>query len=240
MILQPVTRRLFATLRCDMRLQMRNGFYYVTLFVLGFWALLVTQMPALNLNWLMPMIVLGNMVINTFYFIAALVLLEKGEGSLQSQVVTPLRPWEYLACKVLSLSALTLAENLILVLLFAGFSFHPLPLLLGMLCGAALFSLAGFIVVARYESINEFLMPSVGYTILLMLPLLAYMGNWQHWILYLHPLQAPLVLLQSAFQPLSRWEVLYGIVYSLGWILIAGKISLDAFARYLITREGVI
>ena len=226
--------RLSATLSCDIRLQVRNGFYYVTLFVLGMWALLITQMPALDLNWLLPILILGNMVVNTFYFIAALVLLEKGEGSLQTQVVTPLRPGEYLASKVLSLSALTLAENLILALLFAGFSFHIPLLLLGILCGAALFALAGFIVVARYESINEFLMPSVAYTILLMIPLLAYMGDWQSWVLYLHPFQAPLVLLRAAFQPASSWEVAYGIVYSLIWIGVAGKAALQAFAHHLI------
>ncbi len=35
--------------------------------------------------------VLGNMTIGTFYFMAGLVLLEKGDGVLEGLIVTPLR-----------------------------------------------------------------------------------------------------------------------------------------------------
>ena len=52
---------------------------------------------------------------------AGLVMLEKGEGSLEARVVTPLRSGEYLLVKVMALSLLVLAENLIIAALFSGF-----------------------------------------------------------------------------------------------------------------------
>ncbi|MBR9990063.1 MAG: ABC transporter permease, partial [Gemmatimonadetes bacterium] len=75
-------RRLRATLLCDVRLQLRNGFYYATAFMLLVWALILAWLPAADLRWILPPLVLGNLVINTFYFLAALVLLEHDEGSL--------------------------------------------------------------------------------------------------------------------------------------------------------------
>lgn len=48
---------------------------------------------------------LGNLPLATFFFIAGLVLLEKGEGTLEAQIVTPLTAGGYLASKILTLTA---------------------------------------------------------------------------------------------------------------------------------------
>src|SRR5436305_5271778 len=88
---QPPTKetfmhRLLATIRCDLRLQQRNGFYYATAFVVAVYALGLSQLHAsgarLNLAGLLPAVVLNNLMITSFYFIGALVLLEKTEGTL--------------------------------------------------------------------------------------------------------------------------------------------------------------
>ena len=65
---------------------------------------------------------------------------------------------------------------------------------------AVLYTLVGFLLVARYRSVNEYLFPSVLFTMILSLPLLHYFGLWDTWLLYLHPLTAPLVLLAGAFR----------------------------------------
>ena len=51
------------------------------------------------------MMIMGNLVIGTFYFMGGLVLLEKDEGSLEARVTTPLKPTEYLSAKVLTLTS---------------------------------------------------------------------------------------------------------------------------------------
>ena len=40
--------RLLATMRCDLRLQVRNGFYLAVAFLLGAWAVVITQLPVIG------------------------------------------------------------------------------------------------------------------------------------------------------------------------------------------------
>jgi fluoroquinolone transport system permease protein len=231
-------QRLLATLNCDARLQFRNGFYYASLVVLITLALLVSRAPALDVHWLLPALLLGNLVMGSFYFVAGLVLLEKGENTLEAQTVTPLRIAEYLGSKILTLAFLALAENLVLTILINGLHFDILPLLLGLVLASALLTLGGFLSVARYQSINEFLIPSILYTTILIAPMIAYLAGWESWLFYLHPLQAPLVLLRGAWQPLTAGQWAYGVLYSILWIDVFFHLSERVFNRFIVTRQG--
>jgi fluoroquinolone transport system permease protein len=70
-------------------------------------------------------------------------------------------------------------------------------------------------------------------------PLLYYFDIWKSWVMFLHPLQAPLVLMQAAFDPLPFWQIIYGIAYSLLWAGIAYYFTQRAFHRFVIAKEGV-
>ena len=231
--------RLAATLCLDLRLQMRNGFYYAVAFVLACWFLVLTRLPPIDWGYLLPAVVFGNLVMVNFYFVAGLVLLEKGEGTLEAQVVTPLADWEYLASKTLTLAALSVVEQVVIVWSAYGGGFAAGPLVAGVVLAGALYTLTGFLLVARYRSINEFMFPSVLFTTVLSLPLLHYFGLWDTWLLYLHPFTAPLALLGGAFRPIAPWEWAYGVLYSVAWaglLLLAGR---RAFDRFIVAREGV-
>ena len=231
--------RLAATVRLDLRLQMRNGFYYAVAFVLACWFVVLTRLPAIDWGYVLPAVVFGNLVMINFYFVAGLVLLEKGEGTLEAQVVTPLASWEYLASKALTLAALAVVEQVVIVWSAYGGGFAAGPLVAGIVLAGVLYTLTGFLLVARYRSINEFMFPSVLFTTVLSLPLLHYFGLWDSWLLYLHPFAAPLVLLGGAFRPIAPWEWAYGALYSAAWagfLLLAG---LRAFDRFIVAREGV-
>ena len=231
--------RLAATVRLDLRLQMRNGFYYAVAFVLACWFVLLTILPpAIDWGYLLPAVVFGNLVMVNFYFVAGLVLLEKNEGTLEAQVVTPLADWEYLASKTVTLAALSLVEQVVIVWSAHGAGFAGGPLVAGIVLAAILYTLTGFVLVARYRSINEYLFPSVFFTLVLSLPMLHYFGVWDTWLLYLHPFTAPLVLLAAAFRPIPSWQWAYGVLYSAVWaglLLLAGR---QAFDRYIVAREG--
>lgn len=231
--------RLLTLIRWDVTLQIRNGFYLATAFVTVVWALILAQAGALDLRWLLPPMLVGNLLLGTFYFIGGLVLLERSEGTLTAQVVTPLRIGEYLAAKVATLTALAMAETLVLTLFLAGGRFNVLLLGAGVILSAALYCLAGFIAVARYTAINEYLLPSGLIVALLWLPLVADLAQWHSDLLYLHPLSAPLVLIDAALGPASPEQVLYGLGYSALWIALLALGSHRAFRRWLIVRgEG--
>ncbi|MCE1252350.1 MAG: ABC transporter permease [Anaerolineae bacterium] len=226
-------KRVLSCLRWEVILQFRNGFYYATAFILAFWVVLYTQLHLPNLSDYVPGLLVSNLEITTFYFIGGLVMLEKGEGSLEARLVSPLRSGEYLIVKVLALSILVLVENLIVAALFSGLSFNIVPVALALVLAGAIFSLYGFLTVIRYDSINEYMLPSVLFTIPLLLPLLDFFGIFKSPLFYLHPIQAALVLFEGGYRPLGLLEWVYGLGYSLAWVLILYYLGRRAFKQFV-------
>ena len=229
--------RLAATLLLDFRLQMRNGFYYAVAFVLLCWFLLLSQLPEIDWGYVLPAVVFGNLVMVNFYFVAGLVLLEKGEGTLEAQVVTPLADWEYLVSKTVTLAALSLVEQGIIVWSAYGGGFAAGALASGIVLAAILYTLAGFVLVARYRSISEYMFPSVLVVVAISLPFLHYFEVWDTCLLYLHPFTAPLVLLAGAFGPLPSWQWAYGLLYSAAWAGLLLLACRRVFGRYIVAHE---
>jgi fluoroquinolone transport system permease protein len=220
--------RLTHTIRWDITLQFRNGFYAVTALVLLMWAALIIPAPQLDIAWLLPPLILSNLIIGSFYFVGATVLLERAEGSLLARAVTPLRGGEYLAARIASLSLLALLENLGMTALFQGAGFAPLPMAGGIILGTALFCLAGLIMVAPYGSINAYLLPSAAISGLLAAPAMAALARWDGPLLYLHPLEPAMLLMQGAFRPLAAWELAYCLIAGAIWCLALGFFALRA------------
>lgn len=231
--------RLASTVRWDIQLQFRNGFYYASAFVAIISVLIMGQFPNANWGFILPVILFENLLINTFYFIAGLVLLEKGEGTLEGLIVSPLRKWEYLASKIITLTLLSILESLAVTLIIFGFGLNWLTYLLGVVIVCAMFALFGFSFVARYDSINSFLFPSVVMTTLLSLPLISYLALWDSPLMLLHPFQAPMLLLKGGFTPIPTWQFVYGTLYGVLWIGILSVWSRRAFHRFVILKQGV-
>jgi fluoroquinolone transport system permease protein len=233
--------RLVSTLHWDARLQFRNGFYYASAFVAVVFIVLLSQFSIhqKTLALLLPAILMQNILMNTFYFMAGIVLLEKGEGILEGLVVSPLRKGEYLLSKVITLTLLSLVEVMVVAIALYGFGFNLSLMAAGVVLLGIFFALLGFVAVARYESINTFLLPSVLMVTLLSIPLLDYFGLWQSWLVYLHPVQAPLLLMKAAFQPVAGWQLVYGVVYSVVWVGVTYAWSRRAFYRFVILKQGV-
>lgn len=216
--------RVWSTLQHDVRLQWRSGFYYATAVMLLLFLALLSALPSEGLGRLLPAVMVNNVIVNGFYFVAGLILLEKGEGSWQAQMTTPLRPVEYLSSKALSLTLLSLLENGTLLLLLPGVQRAWLWLLVGIVAGTFFFTLAGFVAVTHYRTLNEFLLPSLLIAAVLALPLLPYFGVAERSLLsalaFLHPLQPALLALSAATGAgLNLWEM--------GYVLLATPLSIS-------------
>jgi fluoroquinolone transport system permease protein len=231
-------KRVLASLRWETTLQHRHGFYYVSALVVAIMAGLLTQVPAAAIPNLMPAFFVNALFITTFYFFAALVLLEKGEGTLEGLVVTPLRATEYITVKVAALAALALFENLLILIIGYGVGFNPLWLVAGLLAMAIIYALVGFIAVARFDSINEFILPSIGVLLLLALPVIDHFGLWRSAVWYLHPVQPSLVLMRAAFDPVPTRQLGYGLLGSSFWCLLFFWWARQLFARFIVRTAG--
>lgn len=188
--------RLASSLWWDIQIQWRNGFYAAAGFVLVILVLLLGQLPAGFLHPFSALLILGNLLLNTFYFTAALLMLERAEGSLWAWLITPLRWSEYVAAKVGSLLLLTLLENSLLAGWLWGSQLNWLYFWAGVSTAGWLLCAAGLFLCSYYHQVNEFLFPSFVLTALLCLPMASSAGLvpplWVAW----HPLFGPLTLLE--------------------------------------------
>jgi fluoroquinolone transport system permease protein len=222
--------RLAATVATDLRVQLRNGFYVATALIVVFSIGLLRWLPAESTALLLPVVIIQNVLLNGFYFVSGLLLLERVEGTLTAQSVTPLRAGEYLASKVGTLTALSLAESLLIASAVLGVGPWLIPMAAGIAVAAALFCLVGVALVLRYDSINEFLMPSVLYAFLLTLPMFGLFGLGRAEWYVLHPIQGPLSLMRID-APSSLGGLVYAVGYPLVWIAPAYLASRRALAR---------
>jgi len=233
-------KRLAYTLILDIQLQYRNGFYYAVIFVIAVAGALLHQVPSEKLAPLMGVILFGNLAVNTFYFVAGLLLLEKDEATLSALAVSPLRAREYLASKLITLSGLSLVESSLILLIGYRQQISVWPYAIGLFVGSLLYTLFGLLVVVRYRSINEFLMPSVIFTGLLSIPIFPFLLKYHAWPAYIHPMQAPLLLLQAGFTDLPSWNLAYGLLYGSLWTGILYWFCLKAFRKFVTGGFGAI
>jgi fluoroquinolone transport system permease protein len=227
--------RFLSQLRWDLVLQVRHGFLLAGGVVAG--ALILVAVNFVDgdfVSWA-PAFALGNLSITSFYFTAGLLLFERGEGSLQAIWLTPLRPAEYLASKAVSLALFAVVETSVILAACFGFAIAWGPLCLGMFAMSAIYTLIGILIVLRYEGISEFILPSAALLVVLELPALESLGLWESPILWLLPLRAPLLLLESAVAPerIGTAAFAFGVLGSLFWIALLAVVCGRALGRFV-------
>lgn len=231
-------KRLMTAMRLDTMMQMRYGFLYAAFFSILVWIAVVRALPEASLTVVIPAVVFFDIAIVGFYFIAGFVMYEKGESTLYAIVVSPLRFWEYLTSKLVTLTLLAIVLALSLVGISYGFGFDIGMLILGTALMSLIALLVGFIAVSPFQSFSSYLIPSQLYATFLYLPLVDHSGWWNSSIFYVLPTQGAMRLLAGAFEPIPAWEIGYAIISGAIWILILGWFAQRMFNRYVVVRQG--
>ena len=165
-------------------------------------------------------------------FVAGMVIFEKDEGTLDAQIVTPLRVNEYLTAKTLSLLIVVLMESAIVLFIGYGFTgYNPVLLLLGLVALSLGLTLAGFVQVSRYDSVTDFIVYAMPVILVSQLPLLDCTGMAPSPVWYVIPTMGPLLLLTAAFASMTTWQMVYALIYSLASVvarLLVGQACVPA------------
>ncbi len=239
--------RLLAAVRTDVSLQARNQLYPISI---GISLLLAAALAWLStpdaLVRTVPMGVLFIVGGSTLMYVVAMILLEKDDGTLDAIIVSPLRPVEYLAAKVATLTGLATLEGLLITLgtvvwLGRGGTWvwpSAAMLLLGLIGLGVMHTLIGIILVVRHQRIMEALLPMGGIATILQIPAFYFVGALPHPVALVIPSAAPCMLIRGAFTSLQPWEWAYGIGYTLLSIGVLALWTQRAFIRH-ITRNSV-
>jgi len=238
--------RLLAATRTDVALQARNQLYAISLVFAAIMAgALLWLSSADSLHRTVPMAVLFVVGGSTLLYIVAMVLLERDDGTLEAIAVSPLRPWEYLSAKTVSLSGLAIFEGVVLAggtvawLDRTALAGATVPMLLvGLAALGALHTLVGVIIVVRYSRIMEALMPMGLVALLFQVPALYYVGALPSPVALAIPSAPPAMFVRGAFVPLSAWEWAYAV---LGTALCTGLAAVWAHRAFVlhVIHKGV-
>jgi fluoroquinolone transport system permease protein len=239
--------RLAAALKTDVRVQFRNRLYHIglTFAVLAGWIVSLLA-PALGLARIIPVTMLLLVGGSTLLYVVGLFTFEKEEGTLSAVIVSPLRPWEYLLSKVLTLTALASLESLLIVAVAGWFlrrgpqrpPIDALPLLAGILALGVFYTLIGIVIMVRYSRVTDALMPVLFVAIPLQLPFLHFLGLWEHPLFLLLPTSAPTLLMVGAYRPLASWEWGYAVACTAAWTAGLSGWAYAAFRKHVIMRAG--
>ncbi|MFZ0548428.1 MAG: hypothetical protein WAM60_23470 [Candidatus Promineifilaceae bacterium] len=239
--------RFIAAMKVDVLVQMRNNLYTIGIVVAIITAAVVAwlgsadQLPAI-VPTLMLLVVGGT----TFLYVGALIFFEKDQGTLNATIVSPMRPFEYLWSKIITLTGLATLEATIMIggmMLILSFSESlQLPnipmLLLGIIILGILYTLAGIILIVRYDKITDYLVPLAIIVSILQLPFLYFWGLFELPIFLVLPTSAPAMLMRGAFVSLAAWEWAYGVGYSAVLLAVLSWWAYRAFHTHIIMKVG--
>lgn len=233
--------RLGSALRLELKLQYRYRFLHAGIFSGLLWLALLLPMTEDLRSLAEPYVILGDLSIIGFFFIAGAVYFERGERTVHALVATPLRFGEYLTSKVALLTVLSLLVAVVVATITHGTGYNLAYLLLGVLLGTVVLLLTSFISALPFRSISDWFLPStVPLAVLLALPIFHYAEVWKASWIYLIPTQGPLYLLGAAFhqKSLEAWEIGYAIGYPV--LCAAGLywVAKRMFHKYVVTRMG--
>ena len=215
----------------DARLQYRYGIYAAYAFVVGFYALVLTLGRDVLPGWAVALIVYTDPAAVGFFFLGALMMLEKAEGVRTALATSPADASTYLGGKVVTLTAIALVACVVLLLVHRA---APYPLLL--LASVALTSIAflgiGVPIALAFRTVNgylvgssSFLTPLIGPAFLALLdPMPLWLGIWP-------PVaQLRLILVAMGYASASWTELL----------MLLGVAALAAIAAMIFAQRSLI
>jgi len=212
-----IARRLAASLQLDVRIQARSQLYVMGVIVAVALGLLVRFLvPQEHVGRGLAAFYVMGLGGTTFMFGASMLLLEKSEGTLQALRTSMITTSDYVLSKALTLTAFALVESAIIYAIAArGVATNLGWLVLGIAVLGIFYTWVGLALASAHQAVTSFLLPTgTLVAMVLQLPFLSLLDVGPTWLWYLIPTQAPLLVLQAAFEPLEPWQWGYAAAMS--------------------------
>lgn len=233
-----VFMRIINAIRADIRFQFKQGFHTVYIFVTLFYIIVLHNLSDKAVSIALPLIVFTDPSVVGFFFIGAIVMLEKTQGVLQALITTPLRSREYLLAKAISLAILAISVSLVITLFSSRQDVCWLLLIPSILITSVFFTLYGFLAAAGCKTMNQYLARMVPYLLLIVLPCFSMLLPAYRFLFDIFPGVAALKLVYGAFHPLPWQESLFCLVYLIVWDVWMLFAVDRVFLKRIVYEEG--
>lgn len=155
-------RAISTLVRHDARLQFRYRIYHAYAFVIAFYVVLLIGFRHNLPHWVPALVVFSDPAVLGFFFIGALMLLERAESSRSALALTPVSGADYLRSKAITLTGLALLAVTVLSAFFDTIANWPL-LVTGVALTSVHFIGIGVFFARRFRSVTSYLMGSAAF-----------------------------------------------------------------------------
>jgi fluoroquinolone transport system permease protein len=231
-------KRVLNSMRFDILSLFRNGICLIYAIVSILYIFAIRLTPRELKNVVSTVILFSDPSLLGFYFIGAIILLEKDHHTMENIFATPLSVGEYIVAKTIALSIVTVVFSFFIVIFSHGFDFNPIFLFLGVLLSSFFFTLLGFIAAVKVKSLNGFLWMSPLYVVLAFLPIAETLGIYKTGLFYLIPGKASLILIEAAFNRAEVWQLIYALFTMALLIAVVYRWTCKAFYKHVILGIG--
>jgi len=219
----------------EMRLQFRQGFYFVYLFVSLAFIGILRALPAEFHTLMSGLFIYSDPGFLAMFFMGAIILFER-QGNIQDAMqVTPCPLPVYLGAKILSLSLISVVSGVIIACAGWGFSLRILSLVTGLfLCSFMMGSLA-LILSVRTESTSATMLIALAGDLVslpVVFPLLGWMTDPIGFnLLWLVPVRGAFVLIMDYFIPGQLHVNAIALVQGIIWAVILFMLALRVYGK---------
>jgi len=197
----------------DVKFQLKYGFYFIYAVLAIFYICLLFIFKESWREKAATIMIFSDPAAMGMFFMGAIVLLEKSQRVLNSIAVSPVKVWEYILGKVISIGSISAIVALVIALA-AGMD-NYLIVTIGTFFGSALFTLIGLIISTKINSLNQFVIATVPFEIICFLPPIAYIfGYGNDWFL-LHPGTSLICMINGDFS-----HLLVNVVVLAIWLIL--------------------
>ena len=229
--------RLLHAVMADIRFQIKQGFYLVYVIITAMYLIIMSFLPDDILAVALPLVVFSDPSVLGLFFIGGIILMEKGQGVLMVLVVSPLRSWEYILSKVISLAIV----SVLAAIAITGFSYYPTVnwwlLLVSTLLTSGIFTLLGIMINAGCNTVNQYMLKTIPYMLLFILPCFALLGFPYSELFTIIPSVAALKLMLGSFHGILWYEATALAVYLLGINLLLLKFTVRVFENKIVYQD---
>jgi fluoroquinolone transport system permease protein len=229
-------KKLIRTIAWDLKLAVTYQILTVAAAITLLYIVSFHIIPGNNLTPLLVILIFTDPTMLGFIFIGAMILFEKSAHTLEAVVVTPLKPWQYLWSKALSLTLISLACSLVMAIAGHGWNFNYLFFIPAVVFSSLLFIFIGFIGVARVNTFNQYIIIIPFFLTPAAIPLVSYLNLSDSFLFYLIPTQGSLLLFKASFETVKTWQLIYSILYLILSVFISFLFAKRAFRKQIVQK----
>ncbi|WP_291578332.1 hypothetical protein [Clostridium sp. UBA6640] len=210
--------RILHSIKYDIMSQYKNGIYFIYGFISIIYILALQLIPSNFTNTALIFLIFSDPTFLGFFFVGAMVLLERNQGIPLALSITPLTLQEYIISKCISLSLISVIVSLIITFTVKGLEFNIILLISVIAVNSMIFTLIGLITGMYSKTLNHYFLIATLVGIVIAIPILNYFKITSFELFNIFPTYVAISLIEKVIYR-SEINIIYFLI-SIIWMIV--------------------